>query len=141
MTFFIEHKRRFAAHDNTEMTKQAHKDECDINRILKQYSKTGIINHIRQGEPVFADLPDPLDFQEALSVVSSAQAAFSELPALVRARFDNNPAALLEALNDPAMWPELRELGILKPDPYEAPQEAQGGPSDKPAASTTPAGQ
>ena len=28
------------------MTEQAHKDECDVNNIIKKYDKTGLINHV-----------------------------------------------------------------------------------------------
>lgn len=114
MTFYRKHERVPAIHDPEEVTKQAPKDECDINRILRQYSKTGLITHINKGAADYAELPDQTDFQEALSIVQRAQEAFSELPALVRARFGNDPAAFLDAFNDPSQWETLQELGLIQ---------------------------
>lgn len=130
MTFYRTHERLHALHDPEEVTKQAPKDECDINRILKQYSKTGLITHLNRGASDFADLPDQSDFQEALNTVQRAQEAFSELPALVRARFGNDPSSFLEAFNDPSRWKELQELGLieLRTPPLDQAEAAAAAP-------------
>lgn len=104
------------------MTKQSHKDECDINNILTQFKRTGIIQHITQQQPIYTDLPDNIDYQEALHIQQSASEAFATLPSAVRRYFENNPAKLLQALTDPAMTGTLQELGILaKPDDPQPP--------------------
>lgn len=97
------------------ITKQNHKQECDINHILKQYQRTGIINHITQLQPTFQDLPDQIDYQESLNLIMDAQQTFDALPAKVRAEFDNDPARFLAAFTDPAKEDYLRENGFLKP--------------------------
>lgn len=112
------------------ITKQAMKDECDINNILKQYKRTGIIAHINAQEPVYTDLPDQFDYQQALNTQMQADAAFATLPSVVRAHFGNNPAALLAALNDPSQREKLTELGIIrKPEQPQPP----GNPANQPA--------
>lgn len=117
--------RVFAMHSDKLSTKQAHKKECDIHEILKQYQKTGIINHIQSRQAEFADLPAAMDYQEAIEIVRTAQEGFSELPSKVRERFANDPFNLLAALNDPGMRDELVELGILNaPAAAPAPQAA-----------------
>lgn len=96
------------------MTKQSHRDECDINNILKQFKKTGIVRHIsaRAAQGAYQDLPDPIDFQDALHMVMQAEQAFEDLPSVVRSRFNNDPAAFLAFTSDPANAAELVELGL-----------------------------
>lgn len=114
------------------VTKQSHKDECDIHKILSQYKRTGIIAHINSRQPVFADLPDQHDYQDAIEVVRDAQGAFAELPATVRDQFDNDPFKLLEAIGNPERHAQLRELGIMKPAPAAPATDAP--PPPPPAA-------
>lgn len=109
------HERQFAPSSSEEITKQNHKDECNIHTILKQFKMTGIINHINQHQAQFIDLPDGLDFQEAMNTTIRAQEAFAALPSLVRDRFNNNAGEFLAAFQDPEMRDELTRLGLLHP--------------------------
>lgn len=123
------------------MTKQSFAAECDINNIIKQYKVTGMFSHIsaRAAQGSYLDLPDPLDFQESLSVVAEAQRAFDTLPSKVRERFENNPTKFLEFMADPANGEELVKLGLASrvgdpapapaPDPAPAPAPAPSPPS------------
>lgn len=104
------------------VTKQSHKDECDIYRILNQYQRTGIITHVQKQAGRFEDLPDPVDYQTALNIMAEANQAFSALPAKVRDHFSNDPANFLAAFEDPKQHDQLREFGFLKPK--EAAQDA-----------------
>lgn len=97
------------------VTKQSHQAECDIYNILKQYQRTGIITHIAARQPSFQDMPDPVDYQEALHHIQRAEAAFDALPASVRDHFRNSPQAFLDAFGDQAQHDKLRELGLLNP--------------------------
>lgn len=119
----------------TLVTKQEFKDECNINNIVSQYKLTGIINHINQQPPVYADLPDDMDYQTSLATISSASDAFDRLPAATRRAFDNDPYQLLIALGDPARRTELEQLGILK---GPATPQPPGNPvNSNPSAATT----
>lgn len=105
-----------------DMTKQSHKQECDINNILSQYKRTGIIQHITQQQPIYTDLPPSFDYQEALHISMKAQDAFATLPSAVRRYFANDPTQLLMALGNPDMKDILIELGIVaKPDTPQPP--------------------
>lgn len=117
--FYRPHSRFLTIVDGPSMTKQSHKDECDIHNILSQFKRTGIISHIKQSGATFDDLPSDIDFQTSLHTVMEAERQFSLLPAKVRARFGNDPSQLLAALQDPNLATELRELGILKPLPVQ----------------------
>lgn len=99
------------------ITKQAHKDECDINRILRQFQKTGIITHVQNARPTFQDLPSDIDFQMSLHLIQEAEQAFSELPSRVRDHFNNDPAQFLASFDDPNQADKLREFGLLSSKP------------------------
>lgn len=122
------------------ITKQEFKDECDINNILEQYKKTGIINHIMQSQPSYLDLPSDLDYQTSLNTMEHASTAFATLPSAVRRYFDNDPARLLSALTDPAMRITLEELGILQgpASPQPPGNPINRNPSVAPSLATQP---
>lgn len=96
------------------MTKQSFVEECDINNILRDFGKTGQFNHMaaHQREGVYADLPDNLEFQDAMNIVLESQTAFATLPSQVRSRFHNDPAEFLEFMADPANQDEAIRLGL-----------------------------
>ena len=114
MSMFVPHRRVQVETGEFTFTKQSHKAECDINNILSQYKRTGMITHISARQAQYIDLPDASDLQEAFAVAEEANAAFMSLPAKVRDLFDHDPVKFLQALNDPSRADELRELGILR---------------------------
>lgn len=132
-SMYIPHKRITFSSGSQLVTKQSMKGECDIHNILRQYQKTGIITHVQNARPTYEDLPDNLDYQQALNTLNVAQEAFDGLPSAVRDRYGNDPSRLLAAINDPDQKDYLREVGILRPPevppavppsvPVPAPQE------------------
>lgn len=48
------------------LTRQSFKDECDINRIVEQYARTGIIPVTPRGQPQYGDNPEQTLFEAAL---------------------------------------------------------------------------
>lgn len=120
---------------------QSAKDECDINKIMARYQKTGMIEHFNEQAPQFVDMPDEIDYQNSMGIIADAHSAFYSLPSTVRDRFQNDPAQWLEFIHDAESVDEaMRALGI---DPVRArmrPKEAQEGPnSDGPASGPTEA--
>lgn len=95
------------------LTKQSFKDECDINTILKQFEKTGQVNHVQHIQPIYGDFSQVAHYHEALNAVRDADHAFSLLPSAVRERFKNDPANLLAFVNDDRNYDEALELGLL----------------------------
>lgn len=130
--------------------KQEFRDECDINNIIKAFTLTGQITHIsaKAKSGVFMDLPDDIDFQTSMNVVTKAGEAFDALPAKIRDRFHNSPAEFLEFVADPSNADELVKLGIREPPPRKPAEPATGtggagGPPPAPpaaAASAEPPG-
>jgi len=98
-------------------TKQSHKDECDINNIIKQFKVTGMFNHVRNNaaQGVYTDLPEPVEFQEALNIVMGAENAFAMLPAKIRDEFGNDPQRFLAFTADPRNADRMAELGLTNP--------------------------
>ncbi|WNK14775.1 MAG: internal scaffolding protein [Microvirus sp.] len=96
------------------LTKQSCKSECDINNIIKQYQKTGILTHTTPYQPLYTELPPSTDYQDALNTIIQAEDAFNTLPAKVRDHFKNDPASFLAGLSDPALRPQLEEWGVFK---------------------------
>jgi phage internal scaffolding protein len=123
-------------------TKQAFKEECDINNILNRYQRTGNIEHRARWEPVYMAI-DPIDFQTAMDTVATAKTMFEELPSDLRKKFGNSPGAFLSFVQDPGNLEEMIQLGLASPDrrasadlepdgPGEAVPEAVGGEGSPP---------
>lgn len=93
------------------LTEQSHKEECDINYILRDYSRTGFLKHAKKNEGRYDDVTSQ-DFQEAMFTVTNAQSLFNDLPALVRKRFGNSPSAFFDFVHDPGNLSEMQRLGI-----------------------------
>lgn len=122
MTFYRWHEPVQVFPRGESRTKQSHKDECDIHRILKQYSRTGVLEHVNRQAARFEDLPDHQEFQQALHTIQAGQEAFASLPSSVREHFGNNPERYLSAFNNPNEEAYLRSVGLLKPkEPPPAP--------------------
>ncbi|AXH78034.1 MAG: internal scaffolding protein [Microviridae sp.] len=96
-------------------TQQQFKDECDINNIVKKFSTTGEFTHLTSKEGRYADFSQITDYRDMLDTVLYAQEAFASLPADVRLRFQNNPAELLEFVQNPKNYDEGVKLGLVQP--------------------------
>lgn len=114
-------------------TKQSFRDESDINNIVARFIKTGTLEFVRKNEPRYGDVIGA-DFQAAQNIIATANSMFSELPAKLRGRFDNDPAAFFNFIQDPASRDEARTLGLLKPEVAPA-APAAGAPTPPPVRS------
>ena len=95
------------------LAQQHFKEECDINTILQKFSITGILPEAPLS-PRYGDFSGIGDYHTALNRVIAAQEEFQALPAQIRARFDNDPAKLIEFLDDEANRPEAEKLGLVE---------------------------
>lgn len=96
-------------------TKQAFRDECDVNQILAKWQKTGLITHVVSQPPKFGDFEIVPDYQASLNAILAADSAFMALPSSVRDRFSNDPAQLFAFLQDSANKDEAIKLGLIDP--------------------------
>lgn len=103
--------------NNTEgesMTKQSFTQECDINFIIRQYDRTGVVSHLNQTQGRYADLTG-LDFKTMSDQVAAARSQFELLDAHVRAEFENSPAKFLDFIHDAKNHERAVELGLAYP--------------------------
>lgn len=114
-------------------TKQAFKEECDINTIISRFLKTGVMNFANKNEPRYADVTG-IEFQDAMQKVAAAQSLFNELPAALRNRFENEPAKFLTFVQDEKNREEAVALGLLKPAGASTAPEATPTPTTAPTA-------
>ena len=97
-------------------TRQSFKDECDINRIVDTYARTGMVNHIVRVAPQYGDIPEQTLFEAACV---QAEIRASEEDAVL------NPSP--EALRGPESDDLAEPAGTLEgsePEPVTAPQAA-----------------
>lgn len=98
--------------DTESMTEQCHKNDCDINTIIRKYDKTGLITHVNQAVARYGDFTLVNEYQENLQMVINAQVAFDELPAHIRKKFGNDPGAFFEFATDPSNLDKMIEFGL-----------------------------
>lgn len=107
--------------DDPSLTRQEFKDECDLGMILKRFQATPEGRQALSSAQGFAetcqfgDVSAVPDFRAARDAVIAANQRFMALPPIVRRRFDNDPAAFLDFMQNPANESEARSLGLLKP--------------------------
>lgn len=118
-------------------THQSFREEVDINTIVERFGLTGELpENVRL--PVSGDFTGITDFQTALNAVRSAEEAFMELPAQLRARFANDPQKLLEFVEDGSNLAEARKLGLLADPPPKPPRSAVEAIDELAAKMTAP---
>jgi phage internal scaffolding protein len=106
-------KLRVAIATGDGLTEQHHKDETDINKIVRKYNKTGLIDHLNQFEAKYADMTG-FDYQNAQNLIASANSMFEGLPSEIRNKFDNDPAKFMTFVDDPANAEQMVEMGLAK---------------------------
>lgn len=99
------------------MTQQQFKDEADINYIVSMYDSSGVMPTFhgdgQPAQPVFGDfasLPD--NAQEMYNRMIEAKNNFDSLPLEVRKRFNYDPAAFLDFVDNPENLDELVAMGL-----------------------------
>lgn len=122
------------------MTKQSFVDECDINKIIARFEKTGMIENVNRRKPFYGDVTSLRSYQESLNVVQEAEQLFRDMDAHVRARFENDPAQMIAFLADAKNRDEAVKLGMILPKadppkgpaPVVPPAPSAGGPGAGP---------
>lgn len=102
--------------DEVSMTQQHFRDEADINTIMSRYARTGLLvdpARVSGSMPTFDDFSSLPDYQESQNVIAFANQSFSQLPAVMRKRFNNDPAEMIAFLNDENNRSEAIKLGLV----------------------------
>jgi len=111
------------------LAQQHARDETDINTIVRRFGLTGELpNNVRM--PQYGDFTGVSDYQTAMNMVMEANAAFMQLPADVRTRFNNDPGALVDFVSDDNNRAEAEKLGLVmgsSSEPVTNPAPEGGG--------------
>lgn len=95
------------------IVQQHHKEECDVNNIVKKYGADLIqkVGALRSQEYRF-DNVEHNDFQEAMYKVAKATETFEALPSNVRAEFNHDVAMFLDDIQNPGKAQKFKDLGL-----------------------------
>jgi hypothetical protein len=129
-------------------TKQAFKDQCDINKIIKKHQINNAASHAVQYPPeAYAEF-EGVDLLGAYEQIGRANEIFDALPSEVRSEFDNNALKFAAYASDPANINRLPELipAIARPGAYFPNPVKRGGvgagaataPVEPPVSAPTP---
>jgi len=128
------------------LTHQSMADECDINKIMLKWQKSGVLEHRNTYEGQYGDFTNvPQDYHESMNQVLAAEDMFQSLPSSIRKKFGNDPQNYLDFATDPANHAEMVDLGLSEPrtdvledadDPTppkkaKAPQKAAPAPEEE----------
>lgn len=114
-------------------------DECNINKIMETYKKTGIEPKLRP-EGIFGDYANLPEYDEARSIIIQADDAFNQLPSETRSYFENSPQNLVNFLQNKENKEKAIELGLidkpktsplLEDPPQPEPRAPKGGGKPK----------
>ncbi|AXH73710.1 MAG: internal scaffolding protein [Microviridae sp.] len=110
--------------DTISLTRQEFADECDINKLMAQYEKTGILPaNMNNDVPRYLDVVDVPNLQEALTLLADSTTAFMALPATVRREFDNDAVKFVQFAQDPENLAQMRTWGLAPPAPEPIPPQ------------------
>lgn len=117
--------------EEPSLTIQAYKDEVDINVMMARMGvKDGSIPPGAFDPKLFGtvqDFTDAPDLQEIFQRTAAAGELFMQLPADLRRRFGNSPAALMDFVQNPKNAEEAVTLGLLKKVEPVAPTAPSAG--------------
>ncbi len=99
------------------MTKQAFKDDTDINKILAKAAMGDTITHLAKHGAVYGDFTEIDDLLDAQQKLARGTAIFMDLPGEVRREFNQSPKEFFEFVNNPDHADRLPQLlpGLAKP--------------------------
>lgn len=103
--------------DEVSMAVQSHKEECDINTIVKRF---GVGYKMPEGlrVPQYGDFTGIASYHDACNAIAQAGESFDALPAMVRDRFQNDPGKFVEFVtNKDTPRSELEQLGLVPKAP------------------------
>jgi phage internal scaffolding protein len=116
------------------LVEQSHKKEVDINNIIKKHGGEMIANTALLASASFRfDDVTTNDFSEAMEILARAKESFDKLPPEIRSRFNHQPEAFLDYVQNPANTDELVALGLAKRPPgWKEPAILDPTPDGKP---------
>ncbi len=135
---YIEHERVQMIPKGASLTKQSYKKECDINQIMKQYKKNGLLDHLNNHEGNYGDFLNFEDYHSSLNKIIEAKDAFYSIPSDIRAKFNNDPSLFMTFAQDSENHEELVEMGLARPRAASTDPKGGDRPPDPPEKTKEP---
>lgn len=110
--YSIRPKGRVTTPTGPGLTEQRHMKECDIHNILGKQKRGQMITHLAKHAGTYGDYTNAPDFMTAQLIVTNAMTMFESIPADIRARFGNDPAAFLDFIQEEGNREEIEALGF-----------------------------
>jgi len=108
--------------DEEIRVEQSHKDEVNINNIVKRHGMDLIAKTAALQQFKYDDNPNN-DFQETMNAILKAEKSFSSVPSEIRKQFDNDPAKFMDFIHNADNQQQLIDWGLAKapetPQPIE----------------------
>ncbi|QCS36678.1 minor capsid protein [Capybara microvirus Cap3_SP_603] len=117
--------------DDRILVDSSHRDQVDINNILKRYRQTGVLPPAL-AQSVFADTSVFTDYKSALATIREADDIFAAMPAEIRECCGYNPSELLAFFSRPSNKPMIEKYfggGVLPNQVAEANPVGSSSPS------------
>lgn len=114
-SMFVDHPRVGIEFGDVSRTRQEFQMECDVNELMRRFEKTGMFPSNGR-VPRYLDCEGIPNFQDAMQLMIDGEAAFMQLPAVVRKEFDNDPQAFVLFAQDSANLDKMREWGLAAPE-------------------------
>lgn len=100
--------------DDKSLTDQSSKKMCDINLIMKQYQKTGLLPQFNSKLGQYLDISDVVSFEDAHSIIQMGKELFYELPSEVRKMMDHDPSKLESFISNEANYEICLKHGLVE---------------------------
>jgi len=108
--------------DEVIRVEQSHKDEVNINNIVKRHGMDLIAKTAALQQFKFDNNPNN-DFQETMNMMLKAKESFSSIPSEIRKQFDHDPAKFMDFIHNEQNQQQLIDWGLAKapetPQPIE----------------------
>lgn len=126
-------------------TKQAFKDQADINKIIARVQVGETISHLAKYGATYGDFSDVDDLLQAHERLKAGRRIFDELPSEIRREFENDIGRFFNFVNNPAnvdklpeILPDLAKPGSQLPAIRRTPQNVDATAPTEPDAGPPP---
>lgn len=109
-----------------KLTDQSYKKSADINNIMLQYSRTGLLPQVKEKIARYVDNTDVLPLEIAHDKIREARTLFMQLPSDIRKLMDNDPTKLVSFIQNPENADILIKKGVLEKKQVKSIEQSDG---------------
>lgn len=94
------------------LTEQKHKEDVQIQNIMRKARKTGVLSHVNQYKGTYGEFADAPTYHEAQNVIAEANSMFETVPSQIRKQFKNDPSEYVSFMQNPENYEAIAEMGL-----------------------------